>query len=58
MGLLLMSLSAIDHLWQYLWAFQFYDTGFLSNGPSFPIWMAASMRSNPEWNDAPEANNV
>ena len=53
-----MSLSAIDHLWQYLWAFQFYDTGFLSNGPSFPIWMAASMRSNPEWNDAPEANNV
>ena len=42
----------------YLLADQFYGNYFMAAGSYFLIGVAASMSSNPEWNDAPEAGNA
>ena len=42
----------------YLLVDQLYGNYFMAAGSYFLIGVAASMRSNPEWNDAPEVSNV
>ena len=42
----------------YLLVDQLYGNYFMAVGSYFLIGVVASMRSNPEWNDAPEARNV
>ena len=42
----------------YLLVDQLYGNYFMAVGSYFLIGVAACMRSNPAWNDAPEANNV